>query len=263
MPDNDFEKLEQALVRAGKAVTYPSTPALAIRVRAELERTPAPRVMGLWRRAFIVLAALVIALALLLVFPETRQALAQFLGLRTIRIFPITPTPTLTAPSTATPRAQGIASPTQAGVRTQCCATTLADAQARVRFKVLLPPSESPSQVYLQELPNFGGAQQLILIFGDPRAPRVTLYEATGFLYGKMVSGGTVIEETQVKGQRALWLAGAPHILVYLDARGQPQFETEQTVNTNTLAWETDNVTYRLETRLSKEEAIRFAESLR
>ncbi len=272
MPDNDFEKLEQALVRAGQAVIYPPTPALALRVRAALDQAPASRRQWLPRRTFVTLAALVIAAGLLLAFPEAREALAQFLGLRTIRILPVTPTPTLTAPATSVPGAQGVPgptptvptapSPTRGGARVQCCSTTLGDVQARARFKILLPPSESPTRVYLQELPNFGDAQQMILVFGDPNSPRFSLYEATGFLYGKLVSGGTVIEEAQVRGQRALWLSGAPHALVYLDANGQSQFQSEQTVNANTLAWEMGAVTYRLETNVSKDEAIRFAESL-
>ena len=68
----------------------------------------------------------------------------------------------------------------------------------------------------------------------------------------------------KVKDARALWLSGEPHILVYLDASGRPVTETERTVDASTLAWESvvTGITYRLETKLSKEEAVRFAESL-
>lgn len=208
---------------------------------------------GLPRLALAALAALVIAVSLLIAFPETREALAQLLGLRTIRIIPVTPTPTAPLIPTPTPQAGKI----------QCCETTLADAQARARFKILLPPGEIPSRVHFQELPSFGpGGQQAILIFGDPSAPRFMLFEATDFLYGKLVSGGTVVEETRVKQERALWLTGAPHLLVYLDARAQAQFDTERTVYANTLAWEIGDVTYRLESDLAKEAAVRLAESL-
>lgn len=261
-PGNEFAKLEQALVRAGKGIAYPATPRLAARVRATLETEQHRRIVWLPRPAFIALAAIVIAFALLIAFPETREAIAQFLGLRTVRIIPITPT--------ATPTSTGgqLPGPTVAPTRTsvpltQCCQATLQDARTRAKFKILLPPGQTPSQVYLQDLPGFGsGAQQVILVFGDPSAPQFTLFEATNFLYGKMVSGGTVIEETQVKRQRALWLSGAPHLLIYLDANGQPRFDSERSVNANTLAWEIGDVTYRLETPLSREEAIRFAESL-
>ena len=78
---------------------------------------------------------------------------------------------------------------------------------------------------------------------------------------------GTVITETQVSGHRALWLTGAPHLLVTLDKADQPVLGLERPVNANTLIWETGDVdtgvTYRLETPLSLAEAIAFAESLR
>lgn len=265
-PGNEFAKLEQALVRAGRGIAYPATPRLAARVRATLEAEQRRRIVWLPRPAFIALAALVIAFALLIAFPETRDALAQFLGLRTVRIIPITPTatPTISNTPSSLPTPTPLTLSTQSRVPpTQCCQTTLQDARIRAKFKILLPPGQTPSQVYMQDLPGFGsGAQQVILVFGDPGAPQFTLFEATNFLYGKMVSGGTVIEETQVKRQRALWLTGAPHLLVYLDANGQPRFDSERSVNANTLAWEIGEVTYRLETPLSKEEAIRLAESL-
>lgn len=257
--ESEFAELENALIRAGKSITYPATPLLATRTRAELQVTPR-RALGLPRWAVTVAVAIIVAIALLIAFPAARDALAQILGLRTIQIIPLTPTHTATG--TLRGATAPLVTPT-AKPSVQCCETTLADARARAKFHVLLPPSELPTRVFLQNLPNFGNAQQVILVFGDPSAPPFTLYEATNFLYGKMVSGGTVIEETQVKGQPALWLSGAPHLLVYLDVNGQPQFESERTVSTNTLAWEIGDVTYRLETNASKEEAVQIAESLR
>ena len=117
-------------------------------------------------------------------------------------------------------------------------------------------------------------AQQVILVFGDPSKPRFVLYQARSWLYqktiqsvGKEVGGGMGISETLVSGQRALWLTGAPHLLVTLDQSGNPIVGSERPVNASTLAWEVgtiDNgVTYRLETVFSLEEAIKFAESLK
>ncbi len=262
--EKELEQLENALIRAGKSITYPATPPLAARVRAGLQVAPR-RALSLPRWAVVIATAIIVAIGLLIAFPAARDVLAQILGLRTVRIIFVTPTPTPTITATPNPSVTPAATPLPTLTptpRAQCCETTLADARARTQFKILLPPSESPTRVYLQNLPNFGNAQQIILVVGDPSAPRFTLYEATNFLYGKMVSGGTIIEETQVKGQRALWLSGAPHLLVYLDAKSQPQFEGERTVSANTLAWEIGDVTYRIETTTSKEEAIRFAESL-
>jgi hypothetical protein len=214
------------------------------------------------------IVALGLAIALLLAFPETRNAIAQFFGLNTIRIIPITPTPT---PQISTPNPQMPTAPPQptATPRTQCCETALAEAQARAKFKILLPPNQTPSRVHLQNI--FDQWQQAILIFGDPNNPTFTLYQAHNAAYGKLiyankgVGPGTVIAETKVGELRALWITGEPHILIYLDARGQPVIDTERVVDVNTLAWEriAQGLTYRLETKQSKEEAIRFAESLR
>jgi hypothetical protein len=247
-----YEKLEQALVSAGRSIRFPPTPPLAVRIATH--HAPSRRLALSPRWLMPAVVALAVALAMLLAFPDTREALAQLLGLRTIRIIPVTPTATTGTPEATATLARS----------SQCCETTLADAETKSRFMILLPPGEPPSRVYLQELPQFGGgAQQVILVFGDPASPRLTLYEASDSLYGKLVSSGTVVEETTVKGERALWLSGAPHVLIYLDPNGRAQFDVERPVTANTLAWEVGNVTYRIESNLSKEEAIRFAESLR
>jgi hypothetical protein len=281
--EHPLDPLEQALVSAGRAMTYPATPSIATRLQAQLKQLPAPlppTPRGSWwatlfgtrqRLAWSLMIALVLAIALLLAFPDARNAIAQFFGLNTIRIIPVTPTPTPTALPTPLSRVTPLATPTPTPVptpRAQCCETTLANAQTRAKFKIVLPPNQTPSRVHLQNV--FDQWQQIILVFGDPNNPTFTLYQAHNVVYGKLVTAnksvgpGTVIEETRVGHLRALWITGEPHVLVYLDARGQPVFDTERVVDANTLAWESvvQGLTYRLETKRSKEEAIRFAESL-
>ena len=275
---NEFQKLEHALIEAGRAFEYPRTPNLAARVRAELktDRPRRPDRMR-WRPVMIAALAVIAALALLLIIPETRDAIAQLLGLRTIRIIEATPTPPQREiPVTATP-ARTTPGPAPApGVAPfkQCCPSTLEEAQHKARFKILLPPDERPGQIFFQDQVFGRGSepQQVVLVFGDPDRPRFVLYEASRMLYGKLVSrngieAGTVITETQVNDQRALWLTGAPHVLVTLDQNGEPLLDLERPVNANTLIWETGDfdtgVTYRLETALGLAEAIELAESLR
>ena len=269
MVNDDFTLLENALIETGRALEYPHTPNLAARVRADLQPDRPGRLQRLrWRPVLIVALAIVAVIALLLIIPETREAIAQLLGLKTIRIIEATPTPTS---SNATPAP----TPTPGVVPfKQCCPATLAEAQKKAHFKILLPPDEQPSQVFFQDQ-FFGSgsdAQQLVLVFGNPQKPRFVLYEAQWWVYGKLVNSGgpehgTTISETLVNGQRALWLSGAPHILITLDQHGNPVLDTERPVNANTLIWEvrgpTTETTYRLETSLSLEEAIRFAESLK
>ena len=85
-------------------------------------------------------------------------------------------------------------------------------------------------------------------------APRVTLYEAESWVYGKILYAigpgdpeGTILKETIVNGHRALWLSGAPHVLVTLDSNGKPIAGTERPVDANTLAWEEGDVTLRVD----------------
>lgn len=290
---NEFAKLENALVRAGREFDFPATPALAPRVRAALTPTRVvPSPARNWTRVLAPLAAaLILALALLLALPDAREAVAQFLGLRGLRIFYVTPTPTAaptrTSPPTPllqgegseTPRPNIMPTATPRATRTPtvqpftlCCATTLEDAQKRARFKLLLPPDESPSRVYYQNI--FDTGEQVVMVFGDPANPRFTLYQAQRWVYGKLLGGSfgkeagpqTLIDEAEVHGNRALWFSGAPHVLMVLDARGEPIYRTERVVDANTLVWETgneyDGIIYRIETKSSLAEAVRFAESL-
>src|SRR5512134_3936388 len=130
---NEFQKLEQALIDAGRAIDYPLTPNLAARVRAELnpDRPRQPARMRL-RPALIVALAVIAALALLLIIPETREAIAQLLGLRTIRIIETTPTPLSQreVPITATPARTTPGPSSTPGVAPfkQCCPSTLEEA---------------------------------------------------------------------------------------------------------------------------------------
>lgn len=266
----DFAKLENALIETGRAIEYPPTPKLAANVRRALQtdRATRPARSIFQSRGFAIgLAVIAVVIALLLI-PQTREVIAQILGLRTIRVIELTPTPTV-AHATPSP------SPTPWVVPfKQCCPSTLDEAKRQADFK-LLQPDQAPTQVFFQDQIFGRGspAQQVVMVFGDPQRPDFVLYQAFSWLYqktgifGKGVDSGTVLTETQVNGQRALWFTGAPHLLVTLDQRGEPVLGTERTVNANTLIWETGDddtgTAYRLETTASLEEAIRFAESLR
>jgi hypothetical protein len=264
---NDFQKLESALIDAGHSIEYPATPNIAARVRANLNAGQDRRsTKSIFRsRPMLIAIAIVIALAVLIAIPQTREVLAQIFGLRHIEIVPVSLTPN------ATPIAFGVAP-----IDNQCCLTTLDKARSRARFGILLPPDGSPSQVFLQDqvLGSGNPGQQLILVFGDPHSPDFVLYESQNWFYekaidssGSSIGSGTTISVTQVHKRRALWLSGAPHILVTLDSQGRPVIGTERPVNANTLIWDNSDgangITYRLETTLGFEEAVKFAEALR
>jgi hypothetical protein len=78
----------------------------------------------------------------------------------------------------------------------------------------------------------------------------------------KLIDAGTHVENITVGGARGYWIDGAPHFFVYLDANGREIQDTYRSVG-QTLVWFRDGITYRLETGLDRDAAIRLAESLR
>jgi hypothetical protein len=65
-----------------------------------------------------------------------------------------------------------------------------------------------------------------------------------------------------VGGAGGYWIEGAPHVLILRDYAGDDRRHPSRLAG-NTLLWERDGVTYRLESALSRDEAIRIAESMR
>ena len=79
---------------------------------------------------------------------------------------------------------------------------------------------------------------------------------------GKMVGSGTTLTPVMVSGSTGYWIAGALHDFFYLDANGQVVNDGRRAVG-DTLIWTRGTVTFRLETSLGREAAIRIAETIR
>lgn len=245
----------EALLRqaAGELrLAYPPTPPIAVSVRRQLatrRRPPSSARLRLIRAAAI--AAAVVA-ALLLISPDVREAVARFFGLETVRIERVATLPAAPSlPPTATPAGEVTPVPPPADL---FGLTTLDEARARTRFEIGLPDSDPPAYVYFQDL-EF--AQQVILVY-----PEFTIFEAEGAIYRKIIAGSTVVEDTRVGDQSALWLTGGEHLVRLQDPSGASRIDYRR-VEGNVLAWEAGDVTYRIETRLTLAEALRIAESIR
>ena len=92
----------------------------------------------------------------------------------------------------------------------------------------------------------------------DPDAVQLTLFE---FLSSNPIVNKfdpTVLVETDVNGHPALWLEG-PYPL---EVRGG-DLVWMRIVDGRSLVWESDGITYRLESRLTLDENLRIAESIR
>jgi hypothetical protein len=140
--------------------------------------------------------------------------------------------------------------------------TTLQQAQASVRFDLLVPKGDgSPDHVFLAADPPGG---QVTLVYGRLSRPRLLINEFTGEGIGeailKTVGPDTAVEATEVKGEHAIWLGGHTHLFRFVDADGVTrQFDTR--LAGNTLVWEHGRLTIRLEGSLTKRKALKLARS--
>jgi hypothetical protein len=78
----------------------------------------------------------------------------------------------------------------------------------------------------------------------------------------KILDSDTKLTPVTVNGSPGYWIHGDPHYFFYVDADGRPVDDGHRVVG-DVLMWTTGDVTYRLESGLGMEGAIRLAETLR
>jgi hypothetical protein len=215
------------------------------------------------RRWALAAAALLIALAALAAYTPSREAIAGWVNVHVlfqrVHVLP-TPSP---HPSGPLGERLGLGQP-----------TTLAEAQSHLAWQITMPASlGQPDEVYLQ-LPPVGAAQgEATLVYskrpGIPVASQtgvaVLITEARGKVdtnfFGKMLGSDTTIEPVTVAGHQGYWLAGSPHIFIFLDADGNFRDETMR-LATNTLILDDGGTIVRIEGNLTKAQAAQIAASL-
>jgi hypothetical protein len=277
MSQRELADIERALTDLAASLDFPSTPDLAAAVSARLDRAPAPARpspasrarrwlggLGGWRRLAVAgLAVLLLAAAVLVASPGTREAVARRLGLRGVGVqLGGTPPPTVTT-------VPGGRLDLGLGQR-----VTLEEARRRVSFPVLVPGTgglERPDAVFVSEAVPPGGRVDLVWR-ARPGLPASAFTDA-GLLitefrgeptpeFLKKVAVAGQVEFVEVGGEPAYWFSGEPHFFTYRDSAGG--FRDEQTrLAGNTLVWQRGDLTLRLEAQISKEEALRIAESMR
>lgn len=80
-------------------------------------------------------------------------------------------------------------------------------------------------------------------------------------LFRKVLGPDSRLDAVKVSGQPAWWISGAEHVLVKTPGRDLVPLSGHRAGNT--LLWESEGITYRLETALPKADALALAESLR
>lgn len=260
------ELFEKQLVKISKSMDYPRTPDIAGAVMRRLSASMHPRSIS--KRFVWSLTILLVLCASLMLIPPARAAILEFIQIGVVRIFRMEPTPVpppnqqfpvTMIPVTATPAVT--AQPLIPMLENLAGETTLEEAQKKVNYPILLPTYPSnigkPDRVFVQDT---GGAMT-VLVWIDPQRPDKVLmslhFLPTGSWAIKKMEP-TQIQETTVNGQRAIWAIG-PYPLQL--SNGNIDFR--RLIEGHVLIWTQGNITYRLETDLSLDEAIKIAESLK
>ena len=257
-------ELEQQLSALAAQIDWPATPNLVPAVRSRIAAPVMLRAPWYQSRWALAAAAVVIALAALVAYQPSRDAIASWVNVHVFfqRVH-VVPTPSPLPPG---PLGQRL------GLGSQ---TTLGDAQGQVTWHVTVPSKlGNPDEVYLQ-LPPTGSTQgEVTLVYstrpGIPVAGEtgvsVLVTEARGAVdknfFGKMLGPGTTMEEVTVAGHHGYWVAGSPHDFFFIDANGSFRGETMR-LATNTLILDVGGTVVRIEGNLTKAQALDIAASLR
>lgn len=240
-----MNELEQQLIDLGSALEIPDAPDL---VAAVVDRLPSRPVRRLHRptlrprRRSVVLG---IALAVLLAgtaaaIPPVRHAIERVFGINGAVVERV---PALPATSGGTTLHLGRR-------------IAVSDARHAASFMALLPPSGVGAAYVANDVP--GG--RISLTSGGLL---ITEFRGTSrpFIL-KMIAVGTRVIHTEVGGQPAAYLEGAPHEVFFLDSNGKPRTD-EVRLAGNVLLWQRGSLTLRVEGARSLAEALAIARSLR
>ena len=266
MSELERELFEQRLISIANRLDYPRTPDIATAVMTRIRPSARPRFIS--RRLAWSLAIMLVLFSSLMLIAPARAAIIEFIQIGIVRIFPRptelpidtigTATPRAVAPMTATaslPSATFIPSLSRIAGE-----TTFADAQQRVSYSILVPayPPDlgQPDYVFVQN----NDGEMSILVWLDPLQPEQVLMSLHLVPQGSWAiekAEPQVIEETNVNGQRAIWATGPYPLRLH---NGELDFT--RLIDGHVLIWADGEITYRLETGLPLEEAIKVAESL-
>ena len=250
---------EQQLARLRDEVVWPPTPDLASAVAARIAAEPArprrrawpaaldPRALVTSRRAAAGVAAAVAILvmaATLAAAPGVRARIERWLGIGAVRIERVDRLPD------AAPSADlGL------GER-----TTLAEARRSAPVPVpTITALGAPDAVYVDRRPRGGSAS--IVYLARPGLPAATrrigalltmLPDGDPGVIKKLVGSATTVEGVDVDGAIGVFISGDVHIV-----------EPPNRLAGNTLLWVRGGTTYRLETALGRDAALRLARSVR
>jgi hypothetical protein len=236
-------ELELALRELGAEVAWPQTPDLAGPVRRRIEAEPEARFKA--RRLALALAVLAVAVGAVMAVPPARTAILDWLGFGGVEIRRVAELRQVPAEGRLV-----------LGQR-----VSLERARVLAGHPVLVPDEEGferPNAVYVDRT---APGRPVALVYGPLGRPRLLVLQFRAApLIEKALLGETRVEQVSVGAERGLWIEGPRHEFFYQTGVGQPVRDTQRLAG-NTLLWMRGTLTLRIEGDLSKEEAIRIAES--
>ena len=228
-------ELELALVQLGRELDVPPAPELWARVRVRIERRSRRR------RAFaLTFAVAVVGVGIAFAVPQARSAILRFFHVGAATVERVETLP----PATRRPLVSGLGP-----------ARTRAAAERVAGFPMVLPEFDHGEPARYYALP---GA--IATSFRD-HGKVVLLVELDGEQVGitkKFVSGRTQVEPAEVSGVYfGLWITGGYHVVRWLTPNRNEAATTR--LAGNVLLWQAHGRTYRIEGRLSRDEAMDLA----
>lgn len=259
-PSESIDRLEEQIRQYSRSFAYPPTPNLSKKMGYIVQQEKQPQRGLLFSRPAWIVSAVLILLALLFSVPTVRAQILEFIQIGRVKIFLVEPTPVPTTtplPPTSTPlpadsvhTLQGIAGE-----------VSFTEAAGKISYPVELPTYPvglgKPDHVFIQDL----GEPVLILVWMDPNHTDQVLLSLSFIPEGSFALEKVkprIIQETTVNGQPAVWTEG-PYILKLKNG----DIDLRRFIKGNVLIWEDKTITYRLETGLSMENAVKIAESLK
>ncbi len=238
------QRLEAELRDLGPVLSWPEPKDVAPEVSQRLRAGRRGWSSGKWT---LVAAALVLLLAAgsLSALPNVRRAVADWLGLPGVRIERVDSGRDLPSPA-VTP---------ELGSR-----VSVAEAAAAVPFDLVEPRPIRGLEIYLD-----GDAVTFVR-----RAPSgdiellITQFEGTldRELVEKVLTRGSRLRGVVIGGRQGYWIAGDPHTVLYVDPFGEIRENTVRLAG-NTLLWQRDRLTLRLEGAADLRRALLIARSLK
>jgi hypothetical protein len=270
MNELEQELFEKRLISLSKGLDYPRTPDVARSVMTRLRPVTRPRFIS--RRLAWSLTIILVLFSSLMLIPPARAAIIEFIQIGIVRILRNTPTPPPTpfeeSPSTMIPSTMIPATATPGPtlqpliplLESLAGEMTLQEAQQAVDYPLVLPsyPTDigRPDRIFVQD----AEGDMAILVWVDPQPPERVLMSLHFIPAGSWAidkANPATIQEVSVNGTRAIWTVGPYPLRMH-----NGDIEFVRLINGHVLIWAEGDITYRLETDLPLEEAIKIGESL-